>query len=359
MVGPGTFSVKVVTPNGTTNTEVLTVAAQSTNAPTLVSAPNPQTATTNTTVTLYGTNLQGATGVQFYNSANTLVATIGQMTVSSDSSNLTFTLGGSFLGMVGPGTFSVKVVTPNGTTNTEVLTVAAQSTNAPTVSQMNPTASVAPGTTINVAGTSYDNTTYVSIDNGAWTLTPSVYAMGTTLSFVLPSNIGAGSHTVQIGNKGSAYSAVTAGTITVAVASTPVLNAPTTSSAAPSQGTANTSVTTLQQEIASLTAQLQSLEAQLAAAGGSTATWCHTFNGNLSIGMSGSDVTALQTALQKDGESTTVNGTFDDQTAAAVTTFQQKYQSAILAPYGLSNGTGYAGKGTRAELNSLFGCTAQ
>ena len=69
---------------------------------------------------------------------------------------------------------------------------------APTVSQMNPTASVAPGTTINVAGTGYDNTTYVSIDNGAWTLTPSVYAMGTTLSFVLPSNIGAGSHTVQI-----------------------------------------------------------------------------------------------------------------------------------------------------------------
>jgi hypothetical protein len=228
---------------------------------------------------------------------------------------------------------------------------------APTVSQMNPTSSVAPGTTINVAGTGYDNTTYVSIDNGAWTLTPSVYAMGTTLSFVLPSNIGAGSHTVQIGNKGSAYSAVTAGTITVP--STPASSAPTTSSITPSQGTVNTSVTTLQQEIASLTAQLQSLEAQLAAAGGSTATWCHTFNGNLSIGMSGSDVTALQTALQKDGESTTVNGTFDDQTAAAVTTFQQKYQSAILAPYGLSNGTGYAGKGTRAELNSLFGCFEQ
>jgi peptidoglycan hydrolase-like protein with peptidoglycan-binding domain len=117
------------------------------------------------------------------------------------------------------------------------------------------------------------------------------------------------------------------------------------------------SVATLQQEIASLTAQLQTLEAQLAAAGGSKATWCYTFNSNLSIGMSGSVVTALQTAIQKDGESVTANGTFDDQTAAAVTTFQQKYQSAILAPYGLSNGTGYAGKGTRTELNSLFGCT--
>ena len=117
------------------------------------------------------------------------------------------------------------------------------------------------------------------------------------------------------------------------------------------------SVATLQQEIASLTAQLQPLEAQLTAAGGSTTAWCYTFNNNLSIGMTSNEVTELQTALQKDGESVTVNGTFDDQTAAAVTTFQEKYQSTILAPYGLNNGTGYAGKGTRAELNSLFGCS--
>jgi len=116
------------------------------------------------------------------------------------------------------------------------------------------------------------------------------------------------------------------------------------------------SVAQLQAEIASLTAQLQSLETQLAAAGGSTA-WCYTFNSNLSIGMSGNAVTELQTALQKDGESVNISGTFDDQTASAVTAFQEKYQSQILAPYGLSYGTGYAGKATRAELNSLFGCT--
>jgi peptidoglycan hydrolase-like protein with peptidoglycan-binding domain len=116
------------------------------------------------------------------------------------------------------------------------------------------------------------------------------------------------------------------------------------------------SVAQLQAEIQSLTAQLTQLETQLAAAGGSTTAWCYTFNNNLSIGMSGNAVTELQTALQKDGESVTVNGTFDDQTAAAVTGFQEKYQSAILSPYGLTNGTGYAGKSTRAELNSLFGC---
>jgi peptidoglycan hydrolase-like protein with peptidoglycan-binding domain len=117
------------------------------------------------------------------------------------------------------------------------------------------------------------------------------------------------------------------------------------------------SVAQLQAEIASLTAQLTQLESQLAASGGSTAVWCYTFNNSLSIGMSGAAVTALQTALQKDGESITVSGTFDDQTAAAVTGFQEKYASTILAPYGLTNGTGYAGKGTRTELNSLFGCT--
>lgn len=116
------------------------------------------------------------------------------------------------------------------------------------------------------------------------------------------------------------------------------------------------SVAQLQAEIQSLTAQLTQLEAQLAAQGGSTNTWCYNFNTNLSIGMSGAAVTALQTALQKDGESVTMTGTFDDQTASAVTAFQEKYQSQILAPYGLSYGTGYAGKSTRAELNSLFGC---
>ena len=113
----------------------------------------------------------------------------------------------------------------------------------------------------------------------------------------------------------------------------------------------------LQVEIDALLAQVASLQAQInGQSGASNAIWCHSFNSNLSIGMSGSDVTALQTGLQKDGESVTVNGSFDDQTASAVSGFQQKYASTILAPHGLSNGTGYAGRATRAKLNALFGC---
>ena len=111
----------------------------------------------------------------------------------------------------------------------------------------------------------------------------------------------------------------------------------------------------LQAQIAALEAELAVLQQQLASQGGGS-SWCYNFSTNLSIGMSGADVTALQTALQKDGESVSVTGTFDDQTASAVTGFQEKYASVILAPSGLQYGTGYVGKGTRAELNSMFGC---
>ncbi len=112
----------------------------------------------------------------------------------------------------------------------------------------------------------------------------------------------------------------------------------------------------LQAEIQSLLAQVQALQQQLAMTQGGSGAWCHTFNTNLRIGASSSEVTQLQTALQKDGESVDVSGSFDDQTASAVTGFQEKYASDILAPNGLQHGTGYAGTATRKKLNALFGC---
>jgi hypothetical protein len=117
-----------------------------------------------------------------------------------------------------------------------------------------------------------------------------------------------------------------------------------------------TDVASLQAEIQSLLAQLANLEAQVAAQNGTSTTSCHTFNTNLAIGASGAEVTALQTMLQKDGETITITGTFDEQTASAVTAFQEKYATIVLTPNGLSHGTGYAGRSTRAELNALFGC---
>ena len=87
-----------------------------------------------------------------------------------------------------------------------------------------------------------------------------------------------------------------------------------------------------------------------------TSQFCYNFNSNLSMGQNGSAVIALQTALQKDGEPVSITSTFDEQTASAVTGFQQEYKNYILTPVGLQYGTGYVGSYTRAKLNALFGC---
>ncbi|MBI1866227.1 MAG: hypothetical protein HYS02_00470, partial [Candidatus Staskawiczbacteria bacterium] len=47
---------------------------------------------------------------------------------------------------------------------------------------------------------------------------------------------------------------------------------------------------------------------------------------------------------------------FDERLASAVSEFQEKYASEILAPYGLKRGTGYVGPSTRKKLNTLYGC---
>lgn len=122
----------------------------------------------------------------------------------------------------------------------------------------------------------------------------------------------------------------------------------------PSISSAQT-VAGLQAQIQALLAQVQALQAQLTQLQGGTTTWCHTFNTNLGVGASGPEVTALQTALQKEGFSVAISGNYDEQTAAAVTGFQEKYKDEILTPNNLQYGTGYVGPSTRAKLNTLYG----
>lgn len=112
-------------------------------------------------------------------------------------------------------------------------------------------------------------------------------------------------------------------------------------------------IATLQTEIAQLTAQLQALQAQQS----TTPNWCYTFNTNLRIGDTGQGVQALQTALGKEGLSSSSTDTFDEQTASAVTGFQEKYKDEVLTPLGLQYGTGFVGSATRTKLNALYGCT--
>lgn len=88
---------------------------------------------------------------------------------------------------------------------------------------------------------------------------------------------------------------------------------------------------------------------------------------NLFFGSSGAQVLALQQTLNKDpdtrvasaglgspGNETTYFGSL---TKSAVARFQEKYYSEILAPAGLTEGSGYVGLYTRTKLNALSATT--
>ena|SRR3989344_1368380 len=123
-------------------------------------------------------------------------------------------------------------------------------------------------------------------------------------------------------------------------------------------------------QIALLQAQIKSLMAQIEMLKKGSQTmperWCHDFNSNLGVGVSSAEVTALAKAFSSEGlvdgdlyvygTGSGIKPTLDEKLASVVTAFQQKYKSEILTPNGLSYGTGYVGRSTRAKLNALYGC---
>jgi hypothetical protein len=104
--------------------------------------------------------------------------------------------------------------------------------------------------------------------------------------------------------------------------------------------------------LAELQAQVQQLMAQLSQIqGGSTATLsCGPFTQNLTLGQSGSDVTALQNFLIRNGFTISAGATgyFGEQTRSAVSAFQ--------SANGIMPTAGFFGPATRAKVNAL--CTA-
>lgn len=88
------------------------------------------------------------------------------------------------------------------------------------------------------------------------------------------------------------------------------------------------------------------------------------FTQTLSLGMVSSDVVLLKTILNSDpatalvytsaAEAADPADLFDAATQAAVIKFQDKYASEILAPSGLTQGTGVAGPATLAKLNEIL-----
>src|SRR3989344_2052478 len=122
------------------------------------------------------------------------------------------------------------------------------------------------------------------------------------------------------------------------------------------------------QSLADLQAQINALLAQIAAlqGGGSQQTGglvCATFTRNHSMGNSGGEVMAIQKFLNSvDGTQLATTGAgspgnetsyFGSITKAAVVKFQNKFAAEVLAPVGLSAGTGYWGPSSRAKANGL------
>ena len=106
--------------------------------------------------------------------------------------------------------------------------------------------------------------------------------------------------------------------------------------------------------------------AALASSGGSQQTGglnCATFTRNHSQGDSGGEVMAIQkflnsvdgTQLASTGAGSPGNETsyFGSITKAAVVQFQNKFAADVLAPVGLTAGTGYWGPSSRAKANAL------
>lgn len=125
-------------------------------------------------------------------------------------------------------------------------------------------------------------------------------------------------------------------------------------------------VSDLQAQIAALLAQINSLNAQLSSIqGGGSGSCAFTFATNLKMGMTSPDVMNLQkvlnmssdTQVAASGAGSPGNETsyFGGLTKAAVIKFQNKYASEVLAPVGLTSGTGFVGAATRAKLNAM--CT--
>jgi len=87
---------------------------------------------------------------------------------------------------------------------------------------------------------------------------------------------------------------------------------------------------------------------------------CSKFERDLFFGMMNSqEVRCLQEFLKSQGQEIypegLVTGNFLDLTQAAVSRFQEKYNSEILTPLGLQKGTGYVGPATRNKINQLLG----
>ena len=123
----------------------------------------------------------------------------------------------------------------------------------------------------------------------------------------------------------------------------------------------------LNAKIAEILNQVKNLQNQLSGleeTGGIEDCNVDSFDRSLELGSTGEDVKCLQVVLNLSSD-TRVAGSgagspgnetayFGDLTKGAVVKFQEKYQGDVLAPWGLTSGTGFVGSTTRDKLNEIL-----
>ena len=124
-------------------------------------------------------------------------------------------------------------------------------------------------------------------------------------------------------------------------------------------------------QINSLLATIASLQSQLAGmtggtTGGTTGGMTYNFTMNHELGDQGGQVMDIQKFLNAQGFTVSASGAgspgnetsyFGSRTQQAVVAFQNANAAAILAPVGLTSGTGYWGPSSRAYANTMSGGT--
>ena len=135
----------------------------------------------------------------------------------------------------------------------------------------------------------------------------------------------------------------------------------------PGKSITDMTVNTLKQKIAEILAKIAQLKTQLQQLRAPTPNFGveaeipsdYRFNVNLKYGQMNENVKYLQLFLKSQGHEIypegIVSGWFGPLTKKAVICFQEKYASDILAPWELSEGTGFIGKTTREKINEILG----
>jgi len=346
-------------------------SAQSVN-PT-ISNISPSQGTANTSVTIYGANLSGASSVEFYNSSGQISGSLVPSSVSA--TNVVFTISGVFAANMSPGTYQVGVVTnacAGGCNSNRVsFTLTAPVSNSPTISNISPSQGTA-NTSVTIYGANLSGASSVEFYNSSGQISGSLVPSSVsatnvvfTISGVFAANMSPGTYQVGVVTNacaGGCNSNRVSFTLTAPVSNIQPTPQP-TPQPAPSSSENSTAIQLLLQRIQALQNQINSLKSQVGNTPPPSTSGNQPTNGNEGVPVSscldisnnltyrsrdvstGGDVSALQDFLQAKGYlNSEPTGFFGVLTLQAVKSFQQ---ANGISP------TGFVGPITRAKIKSL------